>query len=113
MTTNNPLPTPPTPPPQNGFNWLAFFQSLDTKYGRIAIFGSIISFGYGAGYISAQLVKDREIVKMERDYNDLKYELNSQKIQFERERSDSKVEQNQLKITIINLSDSIRNGRKK
>ncbi|MDQ0594694.1 hypothetical protein QFZ37_003063 [Chryseobacterium ginsenosidimutans] len=94
-------------------NWLTFFQSINSNYGRLALFVSVISVGYGAGYFSAQFIKDREIVILERNYSDLKNQMDLQKIQFETERSDHKVEINQMKIILINNRDSLKNGRKK
>lgn len=109
--TNNS--SPPIPPPQpNKINWLNVFQSIDSKNGRTAVFVSIVLLGYGFGFYSSTLIKDREIVIMERQFNDLKNDFNIQKIQFERERSDSKVESNNIKIKFFNLIDSIKNGKK-
>ncbi|AYM99633.1 hypothetical protein [Chryseobacterium sp. 3008163] len=103
----------PGNPQPNRINWLAFFQSLDTKYGRLGLFSSILVLGYTGGYFSSSFIKDREIVILERQYNDLKSELNLQKIQFETERSDHKVEMNRITIILINTRDSLKNGRKK
>lgn len=96
----------------NRINWLVFFQSLDTKYGRIALFAGIIGIGYTAGYFSSNFIKDREIVILERQYNDLKSEMNIQKIHFETEKSNHKVEMNNITINLINTRDSLKNGRK-
>ena len=94
-------------------NWLPVFQVLNSTAGKVTLITTLIGAGYAAGFYSCQLVKDRELLQKEQEYNELHSQQNIIKNEFDRERSDNHLENNQLKMQLYNLRDIIKKNEKK
>lgn len=109
---NNPPPIPPQGSPA-GVNWFNFFQSIDSKKGRIAVVIGIFTFGASAGFYAEKVIKDREILLLERKYNDDNTIHNIEKIKYERKISSLELDNQELKNeSLLKTKDTVKNGKR-
>lgn len=98
---------------RNRYNWLQFFQSLESTWGKVAIVATIFGVGYGVGYYSSEVVKNRELLQKEREFSDLATAHNKEINDYEKLQMDVHLENNQLKSQLYIIKDSIRRNEKK